>query len=49
MELKSLLKLKHKLPKDTVIVVRDTNGNLFTDWPMEIKYTSEGKWIIMID
>lgn len=49
MKKKNIKKLLRRLPRDTEIVVKDKDGTLHTSWPVEIKYTSEGTWIVLFD
>ena len=49
MKKKNIKKLLRRLPRDTEIVVKLSNGTLHTSWPVEIKYTSEGTWIVLFD
>lgn len=48
MKKKAINKLLKRLPKDTEIVIK--NGTtLHTGFPIEIKYSSDGYWIVVID
>ena len=45
----NIKKLLRKLPRDTEIVVKAPDGSLHTSWPVEIKYTSDGTWIVLFN
>lgn len=49
MKKKNIKKLLRRLPRDTEVVVKLPDGTLHTSWPVEIKYTSEGTWIVLFD
>lgn len=44
----NIKKLFRKLPKDTILVIKDDH-QCHTTWPVEIKYTSEGIWMVIFD
>ena len=46
MKKKSINKLLRRLPRDTEIVIKTKDG-LKINWPAEIKYSSEGNWIVL--
>lgn len=41
--------LLRRLPKNTEVVVKESDGSLHSSWDIEIKYTSEGTWVVMFD
>ena len=49
MKKQSIIKLLRRLPKDTELVVKLPDGSLHTSCPVEIKYSSEGYWIVLFD
>lgn len=45
----NIKKLLRRLPRDTEVVVKLPDGSLEKSWSVEIKYTSEGTWIVLFD
>ena len=45
----NIKKLLRRLPKNTEVVVKDKDGSYHTSWPVEIKYSSDGNWIVLFD
>ena len=48
MKKKAIKKLLRRLPNDTELIIKTDKG-LHTAWPVEIKYSSEGNWIVLFD
>ena len=48
MKLKDLCKLKWYFPKDSSIEIELENGSRLTSFEVEPKFTSEGKWILVL-
>lgn len=44
----NIKKLLKKLPNDTILVIK-ANDQCYTSWPIDIKYTSEGIWMVVFD
>ena len=49
MKKNNVKKLLRRLPKNTEVVVKDKDGALHSSWDIEIKYTSDGIWVVMFD
>lgn len=47
MKIKDFKQLQHRVSRNAELVIQTKDG-LYSSWPMEIKYTSEGKWIVLI-
>lgn len=48
MKKKAINRLLKRLPRDTEVVIKTSDG-LHTVWPAEIKFSSEGNWIVLFD
>lgn len=48
MKLKDLYKLKWHFPKDSEIVIELPDGSRLDSFELEPKFTSEGKWILVL-
>ncbi len=46
---KNIKHLLKRLPKNTEVVIKNNDGSLYSSWDIEIKYTSEGTWVVMFD
>ena len=49
MKKKNIKRLLRRLPNNTEVVVKDKDGALRSSWDIEIKYTSDGIWVVMFD